>query len=79
MSTIKKAIFEDAANGFQYPHLRLAISILAVPDVTPEEFLTKQGSMNMGFHISATVSASANDQDQKVADPTSRMASQNRA
>ncbi len=46
----KGAIFEDAANGFQYPCQRLAISIQR-SQMSPQirEFLTKQDSMNMGF------------------------------
>ena len=46
----KGAIFEDAANGFQYPLPEISYKYTAVPDVTPDQgILTKQDSTNMGF------------------------------
>lgn len=48
----KGAIFEDAANGFQYHCQRLAISIQQ-SQMSPQirEFLTKQDSRIWGFHF----------------------------
>ncbi len=65
MSTIKGAIFEDAANGFQYPLPELAISIQR-SQMSPQikEFSAKRGFNEYGVSISA-MSASANDKIQK--------------
>ena len=63
----KGAIFEDAANGFQYPLPEISYKYIAVPDVTPDQGIFDEAGFNeYGVSISATVSASANDKIQKV-------------
>lgn len=63
----KGAIFEDAANGFQYPLPEISYKYTAVPDVTPDQGIFDEAGFNeYGVSISATVSASANDKIQKV-------------
>ena len=75
----KGAIFEDAANGFQYPLPEIAISIQRF-QMSPliREFLTKQDSMNMGFPFLRLYLLQQMTRSKKWI-PMSRMASQNRA
>ena len=54
----KGAIFEDAANGFQYPLPEISYKYTAVPDVTPDQGIFDEAGFNE--------SASANDKIQKV-------------
>ena len=62
----KGAIFEDAANGFQYPVPESSCKYTAVPYVTPDQGIFDEAGFNeYGVSISATVSASANDKIQK--------------
>ena len=63
----KGAIFEDAANGFQYHLPEISYKYTAVPDITPDQGIFDEAGFNeYGVSISATVSASANDKIQKV-------------
>ena len=75
----KGAIFEDAANGFQYPLPEISYKYTAVPDVTPDQgILTKQDSTNMGFPFLPLYLLQQMTRSKRWI-PMSRMASQNRA
>ena len=49
----KGAIFEDAANGFQYPLPEISYKYTAVPDVTPDQGIFDEAGFNEygGFHF----------------------------
>ncbi len=57
------ATWKDEANGFEYPLPATSHKYTAVPDVTPEYGVYDEAGFNEhGLSISATVSATANDQ-----------------
>ena len=63
----KGEVFEDATNGFKYELPEVSYKYTAVPDVTPEQGVFDEAGFNEhGVSISATVSASANDNIKKV-------------
>ena len=63
----KGDVFEDATNGFKYELPEVSYKYTAVPDVTPEQGVFDEAGFNEhGVSISATVSASANDNIKKV-------------
>ena len=63
----KGDVFEDATNGFKYELPEVSYKYTAVPDVTPEQGVFDEAGFNEhGVSISATVSASANENIQKV-------------
>ena len=63
----KGEVFEDATNGFKYELPEVSYKYTAVPDVTPEQgVFDEAGFHEHGVSISATVSASANDNIKKV-------------
>ena len=63
----KGEVFEDATNGFKYELPEVSYKYTAVPDVTPELGVFDEAGFNEhGVSISATVSASANDNIKKV-------------
>ncbi|KHD44685.1 C69 family dipeptidase [Streptococcus hongkongensis] len=56
------AKWKDQANGFEYPLPSHSFKYTAVPDVTPKDGVYDEAGMNeYGVSISATVSATAND------------------
>ena len=59
--------FVDETNGFSFDLPTVSYKYTAVPDVTPEQGVFDEAGFNEeGVSISATVSASANDDIQKV-------------
>lgn len=59
--------FVDETNGFSFDLPAVSYNYTAVPDVTPEQGVFDEAGFNEeGVSISATVSASANDDIQKV-------------
>ena len=59
--------FVDETNGFSFDLPAVSYKYTAVPDVTPEQGVFDEAAFNEeGVSISATVSASANDDIQKV-------------
>ena len=59
--------FADETNGFSFDLPAVSYKYTAVPDVTPEQGVFDEAGFNEeGVSISATVSASANDDIQKV-------------
>ena len=75
----KGAIFEDAANGFQYPLPEISYKYTAVPDVTPDQGIFDEAGFNeYGVSISALYLLQQMTRSKKWI-PMSRMASQNRA
>ena len=63
----KGEVFEDATNGFKYELPEVSYKYTAVPAVTPEQGVFDQAGFNEhGAAISATGSASANDNIKKV-------------
>ena len=59
--------FVDETNGFSFDLPAVSYKYTAVPDVTPEQGVFDEAGFNLeGVSISATVSASANDDIQKV-------------
>lgn len=61
------SVFKDATNGFTYSLPEVSYKYTAVPDVTPEQGVFDEAGFNEhGVSISATVSASANENIQKV-------------
>ena len=58
--------FVDETNGFSFDLPAVSYKYTAVPDVTPEQGVFDEAGFNEeGVSISATVSASANDDIQK--------------
>ncbi|MGT2911224.1 C69 family dipeptidase [Streptococcus cameli] len=56
------AMWKDQANGFEYPLPAISFKYTAVPDVTPEYGVYDEAGFNeYGVSMSATVSATAND------------------
>ncbi len=63
----KGETFKDGANGFTYIFSKDSFKYISIPDVTPEEGIFDEAGFNeYGVMMDATVSASANDEIQKV-------------